>query len=183
MTAPVIFQWDGDAMKPLARFEKLCAKQYVVGLEYPMVVQEQRSRASHNQYFAAIQDAWDNLPEIHAGRWPTPEHLRKWALVQAGYRVEKTIVAKTKADALRISAFVQSLDEWAVVLVNGNIVAHYTAKSQSLSAMDRKEFQASKQAVLDVLDKLLGLEPGSLTRQSPPLAPAHHRERETEPAE
>jgi hypothetical protein len=180
MTAPVIFEWDGEVMKPLARFQKLCDRQYVVGRQYYLIVQEERSRASHNQYFAAIQDAWDNLPEVHAGRWPTTEHLRKWALVQAGYRVEKTIVAKTKADALRISAFVQSIDEYAVVLVRGNTVAHYTAKSQSMTAMDKKEFQQSKQAVLDVLDHLLGLDRGTLARQSPPLAPSHDRERERE---
>jgi hypothetical protein len=51
--------------------------------------------------------------------------------------------------------------------------------------MDKQEFQASKQAVLDVLEKLLGIEGGALMRQaSPSIAPTHGRPtRQTEPAE
>lgn len=183
-SAPVLYRWDGDAMIPAApRFAKQCDKQFVVGLTYTLVPHEQRSSVSHRHYFAAIQGAWENLPEVHAGRFRTSEHLRKWALVQSKFCDERTIVAPSKADALRIAAFVQSIDEYAVVLVRGNIVAHYTAKSQSLRAMDKKEFQESKQAVLDICANLIGVDVATLQAQSPPLQPAHSRERKRETTE
>jgi len=184
MTAPVVFTWDGDVMRPLARFKLLCDRQFVVHQEYPLVVQEERSRASHNQLFAAINEAWHNIPEINAGRWPSPLHLRKWATIQAGHRVEKTIVVASKADALRVSAFIGQIDEYAVVLVRDNIVAHYTAKSLSHRELKRREFQEIKDKIFAVLDNLLGVAPGSLIRQvSPSIAAAQPRERQRETAE
>lgn len=182
---PIIYDWTDDGvMKPRGRFAMLADKRFVVGESYRLEVVEERSPESHRHYFASINEAWQNLPEVHSGRWPTPEHLRKWALVKAGYRTETTYIAASKAEALRFAAFLRGLDEYAVIDVGGNVATIYTAKSQSLKEMSRKEFQASKSDVLDVLAQLIGVSTDDLQdsargrRQSPPTVPAQRQERE-----
>jgi hypothetical protein len=83
--APVEFQWDGEVMRPARHYLPRCHKQYVVGEAYPMIPHEDRSTNSHNHFFAAVHEAWKNLPEKMTARFPTSEHLRKWALIKAGY--------------------------------------------------------------------------------------------------
>jgi len=162
MSRPFIFHWDGEAMRPLRRFAHLCDKEFVVGELYPMQVHEDRSTNSHNHYFAALADAFENLPEDELERFRTVEHLRKWALIKAGYRDERTIVLKTKAEAAEIADLVRSLDSYAVVLVRDNAMKVYTAQSQSARAMDRKTFQESKDKVLDIVADLVGVSRGDL---------------------
>lgn len=178
---PIIFTWTDDGvMKPLARFGRQCDKQFVIGQNYRLIESEERSMASHNHFFAAVNDAWQNLPEEIAEQYPSAEHLRKRALIKAGFRIEKQIAASSHDDALRIAAFIGGIDEFAVVVVRDDVVKHFTAKSQSVRSMGKEEFQKSKQAVLDVLDDLLNLERGSLLRQqqSPSIAPEAEREEE-----
>lgn len=154
---PVSFTWDGEHMVPLPRFRSLCDRQFVVGERYLLVEHEQRSTASHAHYFACIRDAWDTLPEEVAGRFPSPEHLRKWALIKAGFRDEQTFVASSRAEARRIAAFMKPTDEYAVIRVHEALVVRWTAKSQSMRAMGREEFQRSKDAVLAVVAELIGI--------------------------
>lgn len=164
--SPIIFNWNGEAMVPLnRRFAFQCDKQFVVGENYTLVQHEDRSAASHAHYFAAIAEAWRNLPEQIADRFPSPEHLRKFALVKAGYRDERTHVAATKAEALRLAAFVKPIDDFAIVTTTGMTVTVWTAKSQSVKAMGKKDFQASKEAVLNVLADLLGVDTKTLAER------------------
>ena len=166
MNIPIVFAWDGEVMKPLGRFAQLADKEFVIGENYQLEVTQPRSMASHRHYFACIAEAWANLPEDQAGRWPTPEHLRKWALVQAGYREETTYVAASKAEALRFAAFMRSVDGFAVVVVNDRTVMRMVARSQSLSAMTRADFSASKDAVLSAIGRLIGVDPTELRRNT-----------------
>jgi hypothetical protein len=161
---PLVYKWQGDAMIPLPRFAKLADKQFVVGQDYRLDEVQERSQASHNQFFAAIADAWDSLPEEWAARLPSPEHLRKFALVRAGYADERSIVASSRAEALRIAAFIKPMDEYAVVTVKGAVVRVYTAQSQSMKAMGKADFQASRNAVLEVCAAMLGVKPDELVR-------------------
>lgn len=177
MTVPIIFTWQGDVMVPLERFSKLCNREFVVGESYPLVIQEARSAETHRHYFACIAEAWKNLPENVAERWPTSEHLRKWALVQAGFRDERSIVCASKAEALRVAAFIRPIDEYAVVIVSEATVIEYRAKSQSTRAMGKKEFQDSKQKVLDIVSGLIGVETAHLERATAPsITPSQARE-------
>lgn len=165
-SAPIFFHWDGEAMVPLARFAKLADQEFVVGLDYPLVVQESRSRASHNHFFAAVEEAWRNLPEHIAEQYPNSDKLRKHALIRAGYRDERSIACASKAEAQRVAAFVKPMDDYAIVLVTEAVVTVYTAKSQSLRAMGRKVFQESKDAVLAVLADMVGVQPVDLQREA-----------------
>jgi hypothetical protein len=152
---PTQFTWDGIAMVPL--HPRRADKQFVVGQGYTLVQHEERSSASHRHEFAWLHEAWLSLPEDQAERFPTSEHLRKWALIRAGYSHTHSLVCATKAEALRVAAYIRPLDEYAVVVVNGPVVNRHTAMSQSRRAMGAKEFQASKTAIMDIVAGLLGV--------------------------
>lgn len=149
---PVPFQWDGEVMRPAKGFVALCDKTFVIGEVYTLVEADPtRSMASHRHYFAAVYDAWLNLPEQDAERFPTVEHLRKYALIKAGFCDTREIVCASKAEAVRLGAFVKPMDPYALVTAKDACVRVYTAKSQNTRAMGRKVFQESKDAVLEVL--------------------------------
>lgn len=123
---------------------------------------EHRSKVSHDHFFASVAEAYKNLPEDIAADFASEDHLRKWALIKAGFRDERSIVASSRAEALRLAAFVRPFDEFAVVVVREAVVTVYQAKSQSLRAMGKAEFQRSKDAVFDVLAKLIGTDVSEL---------------------
>ena len=130
--------------------------QWVVGERYSVEIRQERSAASHRAYFASIAEAWQNLPEDLAERFPTPDALRKFALIRAGFRDERSIVAASKAEALRLAAFIKPMDAYAVVTVKDAVVVVYTAKSQSIKAMGKEDFEKSKAAVLDIVAQMIG---------------------------
>lgn len=163
--ALVPFTWDGESMVPRQAFAKRCDQIFTVGEIYRMEVREERSVNSHNHFHAAVHDAWLNLPADKAERFPTPDHLRKWCLIKAGFRDERSIVAASKAEAQRVASFVRPIDDYAVVVVRETVVIVYTAKSQSYRAMGKADFQRSKQAVLDVCAELVGVSGETLRRE------------------
>ncbi len=164
-TFPIHFEWTGEEMRPLSRFAKECDKRFVIGERYCLEEVQQRSMKSHAHYFASIASAWGSLPEEWAERFPTPDHLRRYALIKAGYCDQRTIVCASKAEAHRIAAFITPMDTYALVLPFDATVTVWTAKSQSLKAMGRKDFQASKDAVLEIVAGLVGVKPSELPRQ------------------
>lgn len=164
-TAPaMVFSWDGEALWPLA--PKLADKHFVVGERYRMAPYEERSAASHSHYFASIADAWQNLPDHLAEQFQSSEHLRKYALIKAGYCDKRSIVSATEADANRMASFIKPLDEYAVVTVSERVVTVYTAKSQSTRAMGRAAFQDSKEKVLQIVADLVGVKADDLKRNA-----------------
>src|SRR5690606_27888578 len=129
-----------------------------------LVEHHDRSEASHNHYFASIANAWNTLPDHLLAEYPTAEHLRKKMLVKCGYADERSIVCASKAEAERIAAFIKPMDEYAVVIHREAVVKVFTAQSQSMKAMGKREFQESKESVLAAIDNLLGVEPGATAR-------------------
>lgn len=164
MGAPLTFRWDGEAMIPLIHCRKQADEQFVIGQAYRMTEYEERSLATHNHEFAWLATAWENLPEAIAPTYPTPEHLRKRALIEAGYFHETAVDAGSHAAAIRVAAAVRSLDEFALVIVQGAFVLIRRAKSQSRRAMKKDEFQKSKSAIMDVVAEMLGVSPDSLEK-------------------
>ena len=74
---------------------------------------QERSAKSHAHYFAVITEAWRSLPEAIADDFPSAEHLRKRALIDAGYCTETRMAFKTNAEAIAAAAFVGTLDGYA----------------------------------------------------------------------
>ena len=159
---PIYFYWDGEAMVP--RVRRAADLTFVVGETYPMKVEEERSSNSHRHYFAAVNEAFHNLPESLVQDFPTPEHLRRYALIKAGICDSQTLVCASAAEARRVAAFMKPLDEFSIVTVNAGTITRYTAKSQSIRAMGKKEFQESKDKVLDVLSAMIGTTVSELER-------------------
>lgn len=165
--APILVEWDGDAFVPVSTsWARRADQHYTVHERYNIAPVEERSQRSHNHFFAVVADAWRNLPEEYADQFPSETHFRRWLLIKAGYRDERTIVCTSNADAQRVAAFIKPLDEYAVVAVRDNVVIHWTAKSQSVRAMKSKDFQGSKEACFDVMAKMLGTTPGELKQNS-----------------
>jgi hypothetical protein len=156
MTArPLHCRWDGESFVPLR--PKEADKHYVIGEVYPLIVHEERSAASHKQYFASLHEAWMNLPEAEADRFPSPDHLRKRALVEAGYFDEEIIDCGSNKVAPNVGAAIRKRDDFAVIFIRDQFVIVRSAKSQSMRAMGKAVFQKSKDAVLDIAWGLCGM--------------------------
>jgi len=168
MTAPpIITTWDGEGFHPVNQFQaKLADKHYVIGERYAIVEHHDRSMVTHNHQFAAISEIWKNLPEHLAERFPTSEHVRKFALIKTGYHDSQTYSCASKAEALRLAAAIRPLDEFSVVVVEERTVTRYTAQSQSMRAMGAKAFQQSKTAVLDYLSEMIGTDRASVEKNA-----------------
>ena len=164
MTAPVPYRWNGEAFEPLSRFKAECDRVFAIGEVHVLEPHEERSGASHRFYFAAIREAWMNLSDEMAQRFRSPEALRKYALIRAGYADSTSHVAGSKAEAQRLATFIQPIDEFAIVTVEGATVTRFTAKSQSLRAMGKREFENSKNAVLDIIAEMIGVTAGELVK-------------------
>ena len=160
---PILCDWNGEAFIPASHAQSRVADQdYVVGERYRIAPLQERSQRSHAHYFACINESWRNLPDKLAERFSTPEHLRKFALIKAGFRDERSVTCASKAEALRVAAFVRDVDNYAIVVVHEATVIHYTAKSQSLRAMGKKDFQDSKDKVLQIISDMIGVQPATL---------------------
>src|SRR3990167_1106859 len=120
---PIMFVWQGDGFTPASVFSQREAdKYYTIGERYALLPRHERSSRSHAHYFAALHEAWQNLPESLSSLYPSADHLRKRALIEAGYRDERSIVCASKAEAQRVAAFIRPMDDYAIVTVKDAVV-------------------------------------------------------------
>jgi len=161
---PLPFTWDGESLKPAPGFAKRADAQFVIGQRYMMEPIEERSAISHRHFFACVNDVFANLPDHLAERFASPESLRKFALIKAGYADSRQIVCASKAEAQRVAAFIRPMDVYAIVEVREAVVTVWTAQSQSVKAMGKAAFQESKDRVLDVLAAMIDATPKQLGR-------------------
>lgn len=158
--------WNGESFRPLGRSAIEADKYFVVGYRYNIEEIKQRSTASHNHEFAWLHTAWQQLPEAISDQFPTSEHLRKSALIDAGFYNETVLDVGTNAAALRVAAQMRNDDDFARVVVRGPIVVRRTAKSQSKRAMGNADFQKSKAAIMEIICALIGVTPESLQQNA-----------------
>lgn len=165
---PVLLHYagEGEFRPPNPYWAKVCDRQFAVGENVLMERREDRSIATHNHEFAWLRDAWMNLPEHLAELYPSPEHLRKRGLIQAGYYNEQIVDAGTNAAAIRVASAFRSRDDFLLVIVRGPLVVIREAKSQSRRAMDKREFQESKTKLMAVVAEMIGVAPNSLTQEA-----------------
>lgn len=165
------------AMVPLKRYDNIAARQFEENQLYTLVVQQFRSLRSHRYYFASIKDGFDNMPENIAARWPSPEHLRKWLLVECGFFDEKEFDFEgrdAKVQARKLGLFIRTEDEYATITTRTIDPTHCKvivrrAKSQAMEgpqAMSVEEFKASSRAVLETLEHMIGVARGTLKKEA-----------------
>ncbi len=152
---------DGGMSPANAKQAALALELFAPGETYVLSELLPRDWNSHRHYFAALKQMWASLPEGFGDRWPTPEHLRKHALIATGWSVRRDYDCSGNADALAMAAFLEGIvDEYAIVRVKESTVAVWRAKSQSEIGMpNRKDFQRSKWDVLNWVADLLRLPP------------------------
>lgn len=160
--APLLFDWTGEAFKPLPRFANYCDQELVIGERYRLEVLEERSAKSHRHYFAALKEAFDNLPDAIAQNFSDVENLRKYALCMTGYCNDFAIACASAAEARRTVVTIKNLDSFAVATIDGTVVRIRTAKSQSTKEMGKEAFAASKSAVLSYVASMIGVTPDAL---------------------
>lgn len=169
--SPMAFRWmadvladDGGAMVPFR--PKAALRRYVDRQEYVFVEHHDRSLESHQHEFAWLKEAWLQLPEKLADLYPSPTHLRKAALIEAGFFDEEIIDCGSKAAAERVAASLGKRNDFSLVIIRGVYVIIRDAKSQSYRAMGKKDFQASKTAILEVVSAMIGISPEELKKNA-----------------
>jgi len=153
-------RWNGATFVPLR--PELCERQFYPDQRVLLEAHHERSYQRHKAYFASLADAWQSLA---SDRWPTPEHLRKFALIRTGWRDERIFPCDSPEQAERMAVWLKPFDQFAVIATEGTLVRAWTARSQSYKAMGRDEFNRSMDDVLDYVAGLLGIPKDVLAAQ------------------
>ncbi len=167
MSAVFLCYEGGGKFQATGIWLRRCEDQFTIGDRYRMVTEEDRSPESHRHYFACLNEAFYNLPDDLAARFPSMESLRRWCLIKCGFADVRSTVYETANDAKRAATLLGLYNEHAVIIAKGCVVSVYVAKSQSTRAMDKATFQASKTAVLDLVASMIGVTSAELARQVP----------------
>lgn len=157
---PIACRWTGESFIPWQL--QLARKHYEPGSTYPLVVNDERSTASHNEYFAALDSRWETLPQELEAEYPSRESMRHKVLIKCGYCNERDFILPTDSVATMFAAALIEADDqcYTIIEVRGRVVRRYRAMSQSYRAMGKAQFQESKSKVLDYIDsELLGISP------------------------
>src|ERR1019366_3886061 len=159
---PMLWKWEGDSMRPIGRYAKEADASFVIGSNYRLGPVDERSDISNDHQFAWINEAWQQLPEDIADQYPSPTHLRKRALIEAGFYDEMAIDAGSNAAAIRVAAGFRSHDEFVIAVIHGPVVLVRTAKSQKRRLMGARDFQRSKTAIMEIIAAMVGVKPEDL---------------------
>lgn len=162
--------WNGKALVPVPKFERLAERQFVVGHTYVLEPHEFISHKERSRFMATVGEAHANLSAEALARYPTPSHLRKWALIKAGWRKEHYAAFATHEEASRHAAFLRGLDDMMVVVVSENVVRAYIARTQrvgdpEMGFMTKEEFRQSADDVLAILSGTIGVSQKALERE------------------
>lgn len=131
-------------------------KELVIGETLTWEIVHQRSSATHRHLFACIKNAWDSLPEALAAEFPSPEHLRKWALIQIGHCTMTRLAFANNGEAMKAATLMRDIDGYAEIGVAGTAVVMRRAKSIAVRAVSRNEFGEIKDKLLTTLSQLIG---------------------------
>lgn len=173
--APIVFEWravdvidpkSGEvskalAMLPIERFAVLAKREFEIGQMYRfgdvVIGGDVRSTQHHKRYFAALRDAFSNLPETVAARWPTVEHFRAWLLVETHWCNEKEIDCADEKNARRLALHCRTESPFARIQIATDPVTGLKTKvvikvpmSQDYGSMDKETFKKSSDDVLDL---------------------------------
>lgn len=153
----LLMKWTGDSLVPLNDSAKREAQGLTEGKRYAVEVEvADRSAASHRHYFATLKDIWDSLPDAVVMDMPTVEHMRKRALIETGWCTMKDVTCTTHMMAVQVAAVIKSVaDPYVIIVVRDDVVRVYEAMSQSVKSMGKKDFQRSKDDVLNWCEGLL----------------------------
>lgn len=159
MSETLPMRYEGDGL-----FRCLHPKRVklAVGEVHGWQMAEHRSKASHDHFFACVNEAWKSLPEDMADDFPNPETLRKWALIKAGFCSETKIICANNSEAMTLATKAKAMDRYSIVAIDGKAVTIWTADSQRKDAMGRAAFQEAKERALHIISQLIGTDAATL---------------------
>lgn len=166
---PVTFRWDpavgsAGAMLVHGRFKRLAVGQFGAGGgDFILEVHEVGSSKSRAHFFATINEVWHSLPEKVATRFPSSEHLRKWAMIQCGYADETTLACPSKRMAAMAAGFIRQGDAYSVIRIADDDVVHRWSAT-SVRRMKKDQFQKMKDDVLSLVTSMVGTTPKKAER-------------------
>ncbi len=172
MLRPLPFEWDGNVLRPVERYRALAERQFRAGQTYVLEPHDPISHRERRFYHASIKDAWDNLSPEMQKHFPTADRLRKWALVQANWRIQNFITCESEASAARHAAFLIKADDHGEMFVDhrGDVVRVFKARTQKVGDPDDgymtpEEWKRSKDDVLTILSGTLGVTKKQLEKE------------------
>jgi hypothetical protein len=93
------------------------------------------------RFFAHLrEDVWGSLKEEHVRRFPSPEILRKHALIAVGHCDVRTVVAGSRSAAPDLAKAFEAMDSYAIVTVQGDVITIYQAKSMARRFLLKPQF-------------------------------------------
>ena len=144
-----IWYADDEVLKPVGTSIRYCLEQFGNGEIVTLERNEERSESSHGHYFAALNQAFRQLPEHLMSEYPTVDILRARALIKTGHCTMK--------DVLCDGTFSEFVQPYSIVEYRGGVLRIFKAKSQSRGSMKKAEFQQSKDDVLGFVANLVGV--------------------------
>lgn len=170
---PVMLTWDREAQafRPSnGRALMLADEQFEHGADYSMAAIDERSGNSHDHFFCATREAFDNWPEDYPHALPDEDHLRYHALIATGYYDQVVVYGETaeaaNADALKIVRRVPYAEISAFETVAIVRLPRTMKKQRNGGDMDRAEWQKAKQDCLDFYAAVLGISVDQLREQA-----------------
>lgn len=169
LTPQIIYECTGELMRPLAYHYDLFTRTFESGKRYQLIEFRERSRETHDHFFATVAGYWHNWPENYERELPSADHLRKHALIRTGHYIQCMIVhSSLEAASAYVRNFIRYVDyaEGSIAsTVNGTATVMRMAKSQRKNVMDDKEFARSKNDVLDFCQAVTGIPPEQMKRE------------------
>ena len=156
---PIVCNWNGENFSPIMGHKATAKKQCLTGQSYIFELSEQRSAARHRAYMAFIGQCWASLPEELTRKHPSPDHLRKYALIVTGYCTTQDFVCQSRKEAERTAFALAAMDSdrYAIISIHDCIVRVQRAESQSYRAMGKQRFNESQEAVENYVGELLNV--------------------------
>lgn len=161
------------ALVPTRRYARAAASEFgEPDSEHVIVVYEERNMKFHNKCFAALHDAWVNLPETTSARFPTEEHFRKWLLANKSDffdEIERDFPKLEEARAYGIG--VRAGSPYATIkgpfrTAGGWKMIVRRPRSQKLSKMSPRDFEESMTQILDAAGEFVGVKRGELLKNA-----------------
>lgn len=165
---PALFTYEGDGTFTAApRFRDKLDAEFVCGATYVMEAVEERQAARDKAYHAEMRDAWANLPEHLAERFPNPTDFRRYCLAQCGFAHVSRMAMKTTKDALAALSVMAGLGIMASL--DGAVLVIVKPMSQKISGpdkMEKEERLRSYRMTLDYAASLIGTMSEDLQRNA-----------------
>lgn len=141
---------------------KVLEEQLQQGATVVFTEDKERSSKQHRWLFACIRKAFETLPEKQIPRFPTAEHLRKGALIKAGWcDIHQQAFSSAKVADLAAKSFKLGVNlttggkNYTLAIANDNVVTYAVPRSISFKACRGPDWEAVCIGVINYLSELV----------------------------